>query len=378
LKHKNTMEITVIPDINGNIIFCTIPSASTPIVAIAGQYQNITLPNYTAGTPLGAPAGTVTASFDAATVSGITETYPGIPWPSWATYFGNLPVSPDLASSAGRGFGPFDYKSQRVASQGLEWRFTGTELSDQGICTAAIVDAYPVEGYSDYMPTTPPATLNPGVVKFTQRADVFTIANITEATLSNMPQFRQQTMHSAEGAGGYSVLISGEEGYALKPTNPLEVLVDTSAHSANFALDALGIATIGATGGTMTLPGLFPMLPWQNLRPIGYAFTGLATGIPIVIRLKQYVEATINPSSSFAQFTDKSPSEDCTALAIVANIQKTLPVMVPVTMNGFGDWWRKIMSMIGSAGRIVSGLGIQPFSAVAGGIAGLTDILGAL
>ncbi len=50
--------------------------------------------------------------------------------------------------------------------------------------------------------------------------------------------------------------------------------------------------------------------------------------------------------------------------------------MVPVTMNGFGDWCRKIFSVINSAGNIVGGLGIPMVSQVATGVAGLADILG--
>jgi hypothetical protein len=364
LKHCNTMEITVKPSAAGNINFTVFPSASTPLVVSEGIYQAITIPTADA---TNVANGTTVIDLDMSNAgTGSTGLYPGIYWPTWATSVGN-----------GDTFGPYGYKSQRVVSMGLEWRYTGTALSDKGVCTAAVVDGYMIPGYVD-KPAEPASHWASTRTRFMQRGDTFAVVSNSEGSLSNQPRFVQQTMHSSEGAGGMIVLTSAEEGFALVPTICDTIMVNSGTTAAEYTAGTASatIAGYGIFSATPTDVIKFPILPWQNLRPVGVAFTGLDPSISIVLRLKQRVEATVDVNSPFQQFSDKSPTEDSVALGLAADISKTLPVMVPVTMNGFGDWWRKIMSVISSAGKIVGGIGIPMVSQVATGVGGLADILG--
>lgn len=367
LKHTNTMEITVFPTAAGIIEFLIIPSVSDPLIALNGQFQQITYPIRAAVTaePVGTRTGTITPTGGAV--------FPAIAWPSWAQYYGQE----SAGATAGSGYGPYGYKSQRVISMGLEWRYTGTELSDKGVCTAAINDAYCLPGYTDLV--TPPAHCA-STVRFSARADVYTVGLVNQQNLSNQPQFRQQTMHSAEGAGGMIVLVSGEEGYVMRQSAVNTVLVDTNVHGVDFntVANQYGIATYGTDDAAAPVTSYFPIQPWQNLRPVGVAFTGLDPAVSITLRLKQRVEATVDPSSAFSQFSDRSPAEDSQALCLVTDISKTLPVMVPVTMNGFGDWWRKIMNTIAGIGKVAGSLGLPFVSPIGGAVGNLADVLGSL
>lgn len=370
LKHCNTMEVVVVPDNTGNITFTILPSVSDPLIMLQGLYKDILVPQCDKTTF--APVGTqVLPSFDASSGEGYLA---ALSWPQWASYYGSQ------GTTTTNPYNPYGYRSQRIVSMGLEWRYTGTELSDQGVCTAAITDAYMIDGQLDYTGTAP-VVAKSSHVNFVCKGECSTFQETTAATLSNVPGYRQLSMHSAEGAGGMLVLVAAEEGYIMKPYVPNAVLGDNTAMaSAALTLASTTIATLGTTNDTTVAYASFPISPWQNLRPITVNFSGMKTdgSVSVVLKLKQRVEATIDQASPFAQFIDKSPMEDCAALELVADIQKTLPVMVPVTMNGFGDWWRKIMGTIGSVGRIVGGIGLPVVSPIAGAVSGLADVLGAL
>jgi hypothetical protein len=364
LKHTNTMEITVMPDMNGEISFLILPSVSSPLLVLKGLYQSILVPVVAGG-------GTNTVTLDAAQSINVDGFNSCIPWPTWAAAFG--------AGGEDNLYGPYNYKSQRIVSQGLEWRYTGTELSDKGVCTAAMVDAYLVPGYVDK--PADPGFLTTSGIRFIQRADINNLLDISQSSLANQPRYVQQTMHSAEGAGGMLVLTADEEGWNFKPTIPGTALLEASDTSSDWTLEPAAptadrVGTIGLTA--VAAKACFPIIPWQNLRPVGVSFTGLDTTISLTLRLKQRVEGTVAVSSPFQQFTDKSPREDQHAISMVANVQKTLPIMVPVTMNGFGTWWKKIMGGIGSVGKILGGIGIPMVSPIAQGVGGLADVLGSL
>jgi len=369
LKHVNTMEVTVMPDSNGRIEFVSLPSASSPLIMRAGTYKAITIPTADA---TDVPNGTTVIDFDATghTASN-AQLLPALAWPVWAEAYGE--------NGSSIHYGPYAYKSQRVISQGLEWRYTGTELSDQGVCTCAILDSYTIEGYLDKA-ADPAVMHSANSVAFQRRGDIANLAQTSQTNLSNQPRYVQQTMHTSEGSGGMSVHVASEEGFVLSATDPRTIIIDANLTQAEYTSGVSvpsSLATYGRRSST-TDTTHFPILPWQNLRPIAFAFTGLKTDgqSSIVLRLKQRVEATLTITSAFQQFSDKSPSEDSNAMCIVADVSKGIPVMVPVTMNGFGDWWRKIMSVISSAGKIVGGIGIPMVSQVASGVGGLADILG--
>jgi len=370
LKHTNTMEITVVPDSSGNVQFILIPSTSSPLIAKSGSFKNLLLPQIDSSS--GLPVGTLNTDFNASTVS--EQMNLAIPWPYWAQNYGS-------ATTGQNRYGPYSYKSQRVTSQGLEWRWTGTTLTDQGVCTAAILDSYLVEGFSEYTAAgSPLLPIGPGI-EFIQRGDIEEFSNISQSALSNQPQFVQLTMHPNEGSGGYSTMISAEEGYIMKPYAPNTAFISAGSKSSTFNTSASNsLGTLGFNNASTPIPSIVEMAPWQNLRPIGFSFTGLPVSAgAITLRLKQRVEATIDIGSAFQQFTDKSPQEDCNAMAIVANVAKTLPVMVPVTMNGFGDWWKKIMNVIGWGARVAGSLIPVPGASIIGqGVGALADVLGAI
>jgi len=374
LKHVNTMTITVVPDATGTISFVMLPSVSHPIIPIVGTFNNVSLPVIDKVTL--APFSTTTINWTAAALHGTG--YGAIPWPFWAQSY----ILGSSILGATSLYGPYGYRSQRIVSQGLEWRYTGTTLSDQGVATAALLDSYTIDGYTEGSGL---GTVNPlsTDVEFIQRADLSTLLReLSQGNLSNQPNYIEQTLHTSEGAGGMLVMIPSEEGYVMKPYAPNTAIIDATSKMSLF--NAAGGTFLGGavvTNDTSPVQGLGQITPWQNLRPIGVSITGLNTTAgtaSIVLRLKQRVEATVDISSAFQQFTDKSPAEDCQAMSIVADVSKTLPVMVPVTMNGFGDWWRKIMSVISSAGKIAGGLGIPFVSPIAGGVGALADVLGSL
>jgi hypothetical protein len=372
LKHANTMEITVTPDSTGTIAFVVLPSVQAPIIPVKGLYKNLLVPTFNVSTMV--PGTFVLPSFDAGANITALNCAQAISWPTWASNFGAV------AQANGAGVGPYSYKSQRVTGQGLEWRYTGTTLSDQGVCTTAKLDAYCVDGYTD-KPADPSAFKGIGV-NLLQRADLNNmIVNCNETSLSNVPQFVQQSMHTSDGAGGMIVLVAAEEGYVLHPTLSNTAFLHNGTPTASWTTNLSNIPNLGTLGydpvaGAPT--EVFPLIPWQNLRPVGVVFTGLIADAAIVLRIVQRVEATVNAGSAFQQFTDKSPSEDCGAMTMVANVQKTLPVMVPVTMNSFGEWWRKIMGTIGTFGKIIGGIGIPIASPIAGGVGALADIFASL
>ena len=163
----------------------------------------------------------------------------------------------------------------------------------------------------------------------------------------------------------------------MKPTNTSTILYNNTTATANWgAVGIRAIAGYGVDNAGTPAEVATPLIPIQNLRPVGVSFTGLDPTISIVLRLKQRVEATVQVTSAFQQFTDKSPSEDQVAIDLVADVQKTLPVMVPVTMNGFGDWWKKIMGSISGIGKIIGGMRLPFVSQIAGGVGDIADILG--
>jgi len=369
LKHCNIMEITARPNAQGIISFTLVPSVSTPLVCTLGTFEDILIPTANVS---GTANGTTRVALDAGAVRTSTAFQPGIAWPAWAEFYGG---------GGPQGAGPYSYKSQRITSMGMEWRYTGTTLQDQGVCTAAILDAYVIDGYEELPAFTGTNPIISTETFFVARSDVNNLVENNETSLSSQPKYVQQSLHTSEGSGGMTVMVSAEEGFIMKPTNSNSIMLP------NFVkISGLGggpgfggnpaVGTFGATDSTGATTVCFPMIPWQNLRPVGFCFSGLPAGQPIVLKLKQRVEATVSINSAFQQFTDKSPSEDPEAMQIVADVSKGLPLMVPVTMNGFGDWWRKIFSVISSAGHIVGGIGIPMISQVAGGIGGMADILG--
>ncbi len=373
LKHWNEMEISVTPDSNGNIAFIVLPTVSAPLLCIQGNYNSVLVPVMTAA---GNNAGTATISFNAASIGAVSaNTKPAIGWPQWVFNQGAGGLTTAFGNSGG--YGPYSYKSQRIISQGLEWRYTGTTLNDQGSCIAATLDAYSLGGYNDYTPAAYPATISTDV-RFTVRTDVSTLANQSFSTLANYPKYVIQSMKGTEGAGGMVVLISGEDGYQFSTFDPYAMMIDAPDLSNSLETGTTGAIGIYGHVQSTTNAAFFPISPIQNLRPVAVYFTGLASGVSLVLKLKQCIEATVAVGSPFAPFTNKSPNEDLDAIAIVADVQKTLPVMVPVTMNGFGDWWRKIMRTIGGVGRIAGSLGIPFVSPIAAGVGQLADVLGDL
>lgn len=378
LKHTNTMSFTVSPTVDGSQVrLVLVPSASTPIAMIEGIFSGVEYPTFDGATLVG----TGTASDPITTVGSGSHNIPCLAWPYWAQYYGSQAGTITSDNAAQSESGPYQYKSQRIVGYGLEWRYTGTTLADQGVATCAVLDAYAEEGYLEFPYSAggfPGGLQNVPSINFVQRADLTVISDVSQQSLSNVPGYVQQTLKAAEGSGGMSVSVNGEANWKMDVTKTRMWLMSMGARTEDIASALVSrMYTYGLTTGTPpNVQCAAPLLPWQNLRPIGLVISGLTPSMTFEVRVIQYIEATIATSSPFQQFTSVSPAEDQDALCLVATVSKSLPCMVPVTMNSFGEWWQKIMGKINSLGNIVRGMGIPVASQIAGGVGDIAGILG--
>lgn len=362
LKLKQYMSIPVKPDANGNIQFSVIGCPTGCIAATAGTYT-FAQPDLNVNTY---PVGAYDPVVDFPPVAGQGTYLPVIPFPAWAQF-----ISQGQSSVQG---GPYSFNDYRVVGMGIEIRYTGTTLNDSGLIYCARVECQPREGRmtTPTRSTTLTQLANDAVwVRETQLPD---LNSPSGAMISNVEGFRTQRV--CEGA--LIVMTNATGGTEFVPYDQQTVYMqraydnDSSSGQCTMGIWCRDKIRTPAT----EIPAIYPMPSWAGYSPMLVAIQGMDPTQSIEIRVVQYLEATLQPSSPFQQFTSKSPMYDQSALETVATVQKTLPVMVPVSMNSFGDWWKKIMGVIGGVGKTIGGLGIPMVSQVAGGVGNIADILG--
>jgi len=99
-------------------------------------------------------------------------------------------------------------------------------------------------------------------------------------------------------------------------------------------------------------PAMTPMNTLPNklvpLNTSGVFLTGLSSGTTLRLKIKVYVEAAptwANPQ--LAVLATPSAAYDVHALELYSKAMNILPVAVPVGENAAGDWWKKVLKVIG-------------------------------
>lgn len=115
-------------------------------------------------------------------------------------------------------------------------------------------------------------------------------------------------------------------------------------------------ATIPATGVT-EMPLYVNSTREVPFNSTGVFMTGLSPTSTFRIKLKIFVERA--PSFNdplLAPLASPSAPYDATVLALYSSCLASLPVAVPVCMNGFGDWFKEVLGIVGSVAAPVGAL----------------------
>jgi len=200
--------------------------------------------------------------------------------------------------------------------------------------------------------------------------------------------------------GGYSVAVRDEatdwsmqnmvpavqiaitpQGDATAAASPMSWNADwavATTQPEGIALPLLPTQTGSNASATNYYSGLWPGVGgtnWQSATghifattshtPLYYAVKQGAPNWPMTVRCRIGVEYVLPQQAPNKNFATPSLAENKHAIAIVANVQKGLPIMVPFAANadgGFGAW---VARAIRSVSGMVAGLGIPIVSAAA-------------
>jgi hypothetical protein len=78
----------------------------------------------------------------------------------------------------------------------------------------------------------------------------------------------------------------------------------------------------------------------------GAYFSGLDKEASLTVKFTRIIEITPNANSGFRLLVQPAPSYDIEALMTYVNVVSKLPVACPWAENGFGEWWRKVLSVV--------------------------------
>lgn len=187
-------------------------------------------------------------------------------------------------------------------------------------------------------------------------------ASISEAML--LPGSRQ--WEAKEGV--YTVIpFTGKDNYASAPTYTQPYMYATTA----------GYEEGGSSNATalqVSYPNIvaddyltFPAHRYAPVHSKGVIISGLAPESRYTVNVNYYIE-TFPDLSDQGLLTLASPSSsfDPVALEIISQATKSLPVAVPVSENGFGDWFASIIAEVAPfAAAIATGLGHPELGALA-------------
>jgi hypothetical protein len=128
------------------------------------------------------------------------------------------------------------------------------------------------------------------------------------------------------------------------------------------------------TADGTAIQGLFWPNKWAPVHSVGAAFTGLSEQTSLTLTVNMYYEY-FPTSSDVSLVTLATPSAgfDPVALSLYSEALSSMPVGVPASMNGFGDWFAGIVSKfaipIGAALSPIFGPAAAGVGAAAAGIA---------
>lgn len=372
LKLREVQTIPARPDASGVIQFSVVPANEGAIVAVKGKYSFAKPVIQTDG-----GVATDVGYHDPVDSFGNLKVGALIPYPEQAkimydtrTVLGGVPE-----------YDAYGTEAFRVIGYGVEVRYTGTTLTNQGRIYCSRVPLHLKEGRNHTPLPVPAPTSSPyGHTDNFRAANVGNLITGDGSHLSLLPGFLVHTMSE----GMMAVGVSEDADWAMKDYS--RAVLTSVVH---------GQFSDNGTPSVILRAGNPYMGVWcedqritTSTKGVLYAMGGLGTQTPICvsiegldpaaanveIRVSAFMEKSLILDSAFQRMTTKSPDCDPLALKTVARVSKTLPCMVPVRMNAFGDWWKKIMGFISGGAAIYSGLHL-PFAPVAGAVSTLADAL---
>jgi len=111
---------------------------------------------------------------------------------------------------------------------------------------------------------------------------------------------------------------------------------------------ANGFVAAKATGASVFSPARCKDIPFNSC---GAIFTGLSNSSSLRIKIKVYMEVAPIPltgagDSALAVLATPSAAYDFSALKMYSTVINHIPVAVPVSMNGFGDFWKDVCGIM--------------------------------
>jgi len=107
---------------------------------------------------------------------------------------------------------------------------------------------------------------------------------------------------------------------------------------------SISASTSSITGATFSR---LPTCDMTSFNMCGAIFTGLAANSALTINWNVVVERfPTNDNLDLVVLADPSPEYDEVALKAYSHISRSLPVGVPVKMNGLGDWFKEAISTV--------------------------------
>lgn len=258
---------------------------------------------------------------------------------------------------------PFDTQLQpylvgeyRIISMGFEVVNTTSELNIQGLTTVyrqpcgALDSAKTVLVTSGAVVTGSTTALNSGypAIISTQNPP----ANTAEALLlDGSKQWKAKdgcyvvpTYNSSENPAGYnpvSVISELSLSDPTQPTLPWQFLIPGGVNNAAF--QEIIIPVSGATYVVSSIPT--GALQFQSFNHSGAYFSGLSNTTTLQLNAVYYIERfPSQQDSALVVLARTSPRLDCVALDLYSEIIREMPVGVPQSENGFGDWFADAVS----------------------------------
>ncbi len=242
--------------------------------------------------------------------------------------------------------------SSRVIAMGFEVVNTTADLTKQGALTA----------YRMPQPDRP--------------ADTLLVTEIVAAPANKVQQqFRQY--RSLPSTPAEAVLMKGtrqwaaaDGAYVVVPLSDIHNPFTSPSHEACMfetsmpvntgelaltqAMYATGAPALDASNLNSAYGAQNKFIPYNSC---GLFLTGLSPTTTLRIKMKLVVErAPTFADTALAPLASPSAAYDATVLSIYSAALASLPVAVPVAMNGFGDWFREVLSVVGNVASPVGAM----------------------
>lgn len=188
------------------------------------------------------------------------------------------------------------------------------------------------------------------------------------------------TRQWAAADGAYVVVPQSTVANPIRPSTNMSVM--TSCYCPLATGNHAMISTRASQGaiGTNNAPVTTPLLSEpQRVIPfntVGLFLTGLSPSTTFRVKMKMYVEKAptyADPSTSV--LATPSAAYNARVLELYSACLSQLPIAVPVGMNGFGDWFRTVLDIIGKV-ALPLGAAFGPQGAlIGGGVATIADTI---